>query len=118
MSKRDIVVKIEVKLGILVGRPICVDFVELIKHLIDRNPDASDYHFVADQLNTHKSEGLVRFVPGFCEDTQDQDLGIKDKSGILKSMQTREDYFCKGNWRIVFPYTPKHASWMIVCVRP
>ena len=87
-----------------------LDFVELIKYLIEQNPDASVYHFVADQLNTHKSEGLVRFVSSFCEETQD--LGVKGKSGILKSMQTREDYLSAGNRRIVFHYTPKHASWM------
>ena len=87
-----------------------LDFVALIKHLIEQNPDASVYHFVADQLNTHKSESLVRFVSSFCEETQD--LGVKGKSGILHSMQTREDYLSAGNKRIVFHYTPKHASWM------
>ena len=87
-----------------------LDFVELIKYLIEQNPDASVYHFVADQLNTHKSESLVRFVSSFCEETQD--LGVKGKSGILHSMQTREDYLSEGNKRIVFHYTPKHASWM------
>ena len=86
------------------------DFVDLIGYLIQQNPDASVYHFVADQLNTHKSESLVQFVANFCEDTQD--LGVKGKTGILKSMQTREDYLSAGNRRIVFHYTPKHASWM------
>jgi len=80
-----------------------LDFVELIKYLIEQNPDASVYHFVADQLNTHKSESLVRFVSSFCEETQD--LGVKGKSGILKSMQTREDYLSADNRRIVFHYT-------------
>lgn len=87
-----------------------VDFVDLIDYLIQQNPGASGYHFVADQLNTHKSESLVKFVANFCGDTQD--LGVKGKSGILKSMQTREDYLSTGNKRIVFHYTPKHASWM------
>ena len=88
-----------------------LDFVELIKYLIEQNPDASVYHFVADQLNTHKSESLVRFVAEFCGDTQD--LGVKGKSGILKSMQSRENYLMNADdKRIVFHYTPKHASWM------
>ena len=87
-----------------------LDFVDLIKHLIAQNPDASVYHFVADQLNTHKSEGLVQCVASFCGDAQD--LGIKGKSGILKARQTREDDLCQGHRRIVFHYTPKHASWM------
>ena len=64
-----------------------LDFVDLIKHLIAQNPDASVYHFVADQLNTHKSEGLVQCVASFCGDAQD--LGINGKSGILKARQTQ-----------------------------
>ena len=88
-----------------------VDFVESIQYLIEKTPKATRYHFVADQLNTHKSASLVRFVADFCDDTQD--LGVKGKSGILKSMQTREDYLMNAdNKRIVFHYTPKHASWM------
>lgn len=88
-----------------------LDFVELIKYLIEQNPDALVYHFVADQLNTHKSESLVRFVAESCGDTQD--LGVKGKSGILKSMQSRENYLMSAdNKHIVFHYTPKHASWM------
>ena len=88
-----------------------VDFVESINYLIEKNPEATVYHFVADQLNTHKSASLVRFVADFCDDTQD--LGVKGKSGILKSMQTREDYLMSAdNKKIVFHYTPKHASWM------
>ena len=87
------------------------DFVDLIKYLIKENPNYSVYHFVADQLNTHKSESLVRFVSEFLG-RQDQDLGIKGKSGILQSMQTREDFLSIDNRRIVFHYTPKHGSWM------
>jgi hypothetical protein len=79
--------------------------------LIQQNPDALVYHFVADQLNTHKSESLVRFVAESCGDTQD--LGVKGKSGILKSMQSRENYLMNAdNKHVVFHYTPKHASWM------
>lgn len=87
-----------------------VDFVESIKYLIEKNSEATTYHFVADQLNTHKSASLVCFVADFCKDNQE--LGVKGKSGILKSMQTREDYLSVADKRIVFHYTPKHASWM------
>ncbi len=87
------------------------DFVDSIKYLINNNPNHKVYHFVADQLNTHKSESLVKFVAEFCE-LDDLNLGIKGKSGILKSMQTREDFLQTSNRRIVFHYTPKHASWM------
>lgn len=86
------------------------DLVELIKYLIETNPGYETYHFVADQLNTHKSASLVEYVADFCE--IDVDLGIKGKEGVLKSMDTREDFLSKKDKRIVFHYTPKHASWM------
>jgi len=42
---------------------------------------------VLDQLNTHQSEALVRLVAHLCQ--LPDDLGIKDKSGILPSMTSR-----------------------------
>ena len=86
------------------------DFADFIAELVEQHPDYETYHFVADQLNTHKSEALVRFVANFCDCRED--LGIKGESGIFKSMSTREAYLNDLNKRIIFHYTPKHASWM------
>jgi DDE superfamily endonuclease len=86
------------------------DFVGFIKHLVESNPGYDVYHFVSDQLNTHKSEGLVRFVADFCN--IDHDLGKKGEDGVLKSMGTREDFLSAPGKSIIFHYTPKHASWM------
>ena len=86
------------------------DFVAAIKQFIAAHPGHAVYHFVADQLNTHKSEALVRFVAEFCG--IDKDLGKKGKYGILKSMQTRAEFLSTPGRAIVFHYTPKHASWM------
>ena len=86
------------------------DLIKLIKYLIENNPGFETYHFVSDQLNTHKSAGLVEYVAGFCG--IEDDLGIKGKEGILKSMPSRECFLSKNDKRIVFHYTPKHASWM------
>jgi len=86
------------------------DFVGFIKHLIETNAGYDVYHFVSDQLNTHKSESLVRFVADFCK--IDHDLGKKGRAGILKSMDTREEFLSAPGKSIIFHYTPKHASWM------
>lgn len=86
------------------------DLKKFIEEIITKNPDYKKYRFVGDQLNTHKSESLVRYVAAYCN--INQYLGIKGKEGILKSMQTREDFLCDTDKKIVFHYTPKHASWM------
>ena len=85
------------------------DFLTHIQKTIDVNPEA-DWIFIVDQLNTHKSESLVRFVASRCG--INDDLGIKGKKGILKSMKTRQDFLRDKSHRIRFVYTPKHASWL------
>ena len=63
-----------------------------------------------DNLNTHQSESLVRYVAKAC-DIQEE-LGKKGKSGILKSKETRAKFLADPSHRIRFVYTPKHASWL------
>jgi len=86
------------------------DLKDFIARVISENKGYKKYHFVGDQLNTHKSESLVRLVAELCKSTEE--LGIKGKSGILASMKTREAFLSSPDKKFVFHYTPKHASWM------
>ena len=88
------------------------DFLEHIKRTVELSPD-SKWRFVVDQLNTHQSESLVRWVvlmenleiPG-------EELGKKGKSGILKSQATRQEFLTSPDRKIRFLYIPKHSSWL------
>jgi transposase len=85
------------------------DFVEHIAQTIQTAPE-DKWIFIVDQLNTHKSESLVKLVASSCGITTD--LGVKGNEGILKSMASREAFLSDESHRIRFVYVPKHTSWL------
>ena len=85
------------------------DFAAHLRQMIATDPEAT-WIIIADQLNTHQSESLVRLVADQCQ--LKTELGVKGKSGILKSMASRKAFLEEESHRIRFVYTPKHTSWL------
>lgn len=87
------------------------DYLDHIKRTVDGEPTVSRWHFIVDNLNIHQSESLVRYVAAE-SDFDETELGVKGKSGILRSKRSRAEFLSQPDHRIVFHYTPKHASWL------
>jgi transposase len=86
------------------------DFVAHVRQTVLTDPAATRWHFVVDNLNIHQSASLVRYVAEVSG--LEDDLGIKGKSGILTNQQSRAAFLHDPTHKIVFHYTPKHASWL------
>jgi len=82
-----------------------------LRRLIASDPKATKWHLMLDNLNIHQSEALVRWVAQQ-EEIAAETLGVKGKSGILQSMESRAAFLHDSTHQVVFYYTPKHASWM------
>ena len=112
---RSFIISRDVATGEIV-EPFCgptrteADFLSHIQAVIASDAEAGRLHFVVDNLDTHRSASLVRLVAK--ESGLDIELGIKGKSGILKNQKSRTAFLSAPSHRIVFHYTPKHASWM------
>lgn len=86
------------------------DFLAHIQATVASDPTVTRWHFVVDNLDTHRSASLVRFVAE--QDDLTLELGVKGKAGILHNRQTRAAFLSDPTHSIVFHYTPVHASWM------
>ncbi len=86
------------------------DFAAHLRRTVASDPAATRWHVVVDNLDIHMSEALVRYVAEASGVTDD--LGVKEKRGLLRSTATRAAFLSDPTHRVVLHYTPKHASWM------
>lgn len=85
------------------------DFLAHIQQLVESDSQAQ-WILIADQLNTHKSASLVKWIAEQCG--IEDELGEKGQEGILQNMTSRAKFLQDESHRIRFIYTPKHCSWL------
>jgi hypothetical protein len=87
------------------------DFAQHIRRTVQVDP-AAKWIVVADNLNTHYGEAMVRTVAeliGF----DPQALGDKKKrQGILGCVRSRREFLTDPSHAVRFVFTPKHSSWL------
>ena len=83
------------------------DFLAHLQAVVATDLRALRWHMVCDQLNTHQSFTLVRWVADLSG--VQEDLGVKGESGILASMASRAAFLRDPTHKVVFHSTPKHS---------
>jgi len=77
-------------------------FAEFMEWVCQYYCDARTIHIVVDNLNTHYHELTCQVVANFC----------KCDPGQTKTDRQRKDFLTNPSKRVVFHFTPTHASWL------
>ena len=85
------------------------DFLENLDNIVLLDPNTR-YLIICDNLTTHCTESMVRYVAEACQITLP--LGRKGGHGILESVESRAAFLSNPSHRIHFLFTPRHCSWL------
>ena len=86
------------------------DFLQHVEAVIASDRAAQRWHFVVDNLDTHRSESLVRWVAR--ESGLDLELGKKASGAHWRTESPGPHFSAIPATVSCFHYTPKHTSWM------
>jgi hypothetical protein len=80
------------------------DFVRHIRDVVEQFPQARRFHWVMDNLNTHWTFELCRYLGKLS--------GVWDERPALRTGSQRRAFLTDASHKHVVHFTPKHGSWM------
>lgn len=80
------------------------DFVRHIRDVVELFPNVRRFHWVMDNLNTHWTFALCRYLGRLS--------GLWDERPCLRTGKQRRAFLADPAHKHVIHYTPKHGSWM------
>jgi transposase len=80
------------------------DFVRHIRDVVEQFPEATRFHWVMDNLNTHWTFELCQYLGRLSE--------VWDDRPFLRNGAQRRAFLTNSTHKHVVHYTPKHGSWM------
>jgi len=89
-------------IGMLSQRRRAEEFVQFIEWIANCYRDAEKIHLVLDNLNTHYHQSVCRVIANIC----------KCVPGAIDTSNERKGFLSLPQKRIVFHFTPTHASWL------
>jgi len=89
-------------MGLLTPNRPAEVFAEFIQWICQTYAEARSIHIVMDNLNTHYHALTCQVVADFCQCTMDE----------IKTGRQRREFLADPSKRVVFHFTPSHASWL------
>jgi transposase len=89
-------------MGLLTPNRPAEVFAEFIQWICQTYAEARSIHIVMDNLNTHYHALTCQVVADFCQCT----------IGPIETGRQRRDFLADPSKRIIFHFTPSHASWL------